>query len=121
MKDQRIKVFRGAVDDLLESLEAHLRVSKWRDPDIVPEPLNVAATKLVQRLGVADRLASSVFVGTPADSNKVGAMCIAMKRLDAAYVSYRSQVDRAPHDHVTATVTLEAEIDDVRNRAHQWR
>jgi hypothetical protein len=48
-------------------------------------------------------------------------MCIAMKRLDAAYVSYRSQVDRAPHDHVTATVTLEAEIDDVRNRAHQWR
>jgi porphobilinogen deaminase len=121
MKDQRIKVFRGAVDDLLESLEAHLRVSRWSDPGGVPEPLSVAATKLLTRLGVAHRLASGVFVGTPTDSNKVGAMCVAMKRLDVAYVTYRTQVERAPHDSTTASVTLEAEIAEVRNGSHLWR
>jgi hypothetical protein len=121
MKDNRIKVFRAAIEALLESLDAYVRVERWSDAGDVPEPLHTAATKLVDRLGAADRLASGVFVGTPADANKVTAMCSAMKRLDAAYVSYRHQVERSPTQEATAWAALEAEIGEVRGGADQWR
>ena len=121
MKDNRIKVFRAAVEGLLESLDAYVRVERWSDPGAVPEPLHTAATKLVDRLGTADRLASGVFVGTPADSTKVTAMCSAMKRLDAAYISYRHQVDRGHNHEATASAALEAEIGEVLEIADQWR
>ena len=121
MKDHRIKVFRGAIEALLESLDAYVRVARWSEPGGIPEPLNTAATKLVDRLGTADRLASGVFIGSPADSNKVTAMCVAMKRLDAAYVAYRHRVDRMPEQEATASATLEAEIGEIRGNAHQWR
>jgi hypothetical protein len=122
MKDQRLKVFRGAVEDLLESLDAYVRVARWTDPgEAVPEPLRSAATKLVGRLGTASRLASSVFVGTATDSSKVTAMCVAMNRLDAAYVAYRQRVDRTPKEESTASVRLEAEIGEVRSGSHMWR
>jgi hypothetical protein len=121
MKDQRIKVFQAAVEGLLESLDAYARVERWKEPGELPEPLQVAATKLMDRLGTADRLASGVFVGRPADANKVTAMCSAMKRLDAAYVSYRHRVERAANGDAIATEALEAEIGEVRDGAHHWR
>jgi hypothetical protein len=121
MKDNRIKVFRAAVEGLLESLDAYVRVERWSDPGSVPEPLHSAATKLVDRLGTADRLASGVFVGTATDSTKVTAMCSAMKRLDAAYLTYRHQVDRGPTQEATASAALEAEIGEVRGSADLWR
>ena len=120
MKDNRIKVFRGAVENLLESLDAHVRVERWTEAGGVPESLSTAATKLADRFGAADRLSSGVFVGSRTDSEKVTAMCVAMKRLDAAFVSYRSQLERAPQDRTNASVTLEAEIGEVRSRAHEW-
>jgi len=110
MKDQRLKVFRTALDALVESLDALVRVSRWSDPDAPPpEPLLVAASKLAERLGVAGRLASGTFVGTPVDVNKVSAMCAAMKRLDVAYVAYRKRVDSNPRE-VDAAATLEVDI-----------
>src|SRR5258708_27091139 len=118
MKDNRIKVFRAAIEALLESLDAYVRVERWNEPGEVPEPLHTAATKLLDRLGAADRLASGVFVGTPADANKVTAMCSAMKRLDPAYVSYRHQVERTPNQEGAAWAALEAEIGEVRGSAH---
>jgi hypothetical protein len=121
MKDQRLKVFRGAIDGLLESLDAFVRVSRWADAGGPPEPLRTAAAKLVDRLGTAHRLASGTFVGTPADVGKVNAMCTAMKRLDAAYVVYRQQVDWSPGQGATAAATLEAEIGEVSAGAHEWR
>jgi hypothetical protein len=121
MKDNRIKVFRTAVEALLESLDAYVRVERWSDASEIPEPLRTAATKLADRLGTAGRLSSGVFVGTPADANKVTAMCSAMKRLDAAYVTYRHQVDRTPNEEAVASAALEAEIGEVRNGADQWR
>jgi hypothetical protein len=120
MKDQRLKVFRGAIDGLLESLEAFVRVSRWTEPGSPPEPLSLAAGKLVDRLGVADRLSSGKFIGTPTDSNKVAAMCTAMRRLDAAYVAYRQRTERSPDADGSASATLEAEIGEVRTHSNDW-
>jgi hypothetical protein len=72
-------------------------------------------------LAAADRLVSGVFVGTPADSNKVTAICSAMRRLDVAYVSCRRQVERDPAQGAIAWAALEAEIGEVRGSDDQWR
>ena len=69
----------------------------------------------------ADRLASGAFVGTPADTSKVTAMCSAMKRLDAAYLTYRRHADRISNPDAAASATLEAEIGEVRDTADRWR
>jgi hypothetical protein len=110
MKDQRLKVFRAALDGLTESLEALVRVTRWTEAEAPPEPLRAAVAKLTERLGSADRLASRAFVGSPADTSKVNAMCAAMKRLDAAYVAYRKRVDAKPDHAADAAHTLETEI-----------
>jgi hypothetical protein len=121
MKDNRIKVFQTAIEALLESLDAYVRVERWSDSGDLPEPLHTAATKLNDRLAAADRLTSGIFVGTPADSHKVSAICSAMKRLDAAYVNCRHQIERNPAQGANAWAALEAEIGEVRGRQHQWR
>jgi hypothetical protein len=121
MKDQRLQVFRAAVEGLMESLEAYVRVSRWKDAGKPPEPLATAAAKLVDRLGAADRLSSGTFVGTATDANKVTAMCAAMKRLDAAYVAYRQRLEWTPDQETIACATLEAEIGEVRTESHHWR
>jgi hypothetical protein len=41
-------------------------------------------------------------------------MCTAMRRLDAAYIAYRQQIDRAPAERDAAAMSLESEIDDVK-------
>ena len=110
MKDQRLKVFRGALDGLIESLDAFVRVSRWDGADAPPEPLRTAAAKLLDRLGTAGRLSSGTFLGSPADTNKVNTMFAAMKRLDAAYVGYRKRVETTPDESREAAATLEAEI-----------
>jgi hypothetical protein len=110
MKDQRLKVFRGALEGLIESLDALVRVSRWSGADAPPDPLRAAASKLVDRLGTAGRLSSGTFVGTPADTNKVEAMFTTMRRLDAAYVTYRKRADAGPAHAQDAAATLEADI-----------
>jgi hypothetical protein len=111
MKDQRLKVFRTTLDALTESLEALVRVARWTDPaEAPPEPLRIAVAKLTERLGSADRLASGSFVGTPADTTKVNAMCATMKRLDAAYVAYRKRLDAKPNHAADAAQALETDI-----------
>ena len=113
MRDQRLQVFRAALDGLTESLDALVRVARWSDPaEAPPEPLVVAASKLSERLGVADRLSSATFVGTPTDTTKVNAMCTTMKRLDVAYVAYRKRLERAPAETGSAAAALESDIAD---------
>jgi hypothetical protein len=110
MKDQRVKVFRVALDGLTESLEALVRVSRWTEAEPPPEPLRTAVAKLTERLSAAGRLSSGAFVGTPVDASKVNAMCATMKRLDAAYVAYRKRVDAKPGHAADAAQALEADI-----------
>src|ERR1700722_5925841 len=110
MKDQRLKVFRGALEGLIESLDALVRVSRWSGADAPPDPLRTAASKLQDRLGTAGRLSSGTFVGTPSDANKVEAMFSTMRRLGAAYVTYRRKVEGGPGQAKDAAATLEADI-----------
>lgn len=110
MKDQRLKVFRAALDALVESLNAQVRVARWTDVEAPPEPLRKAVSKLTERLGTADRLVSGTFVGTQIDTSKVNGMCATMKRLDGAYVAYRKRLDLKPDLVADAASALESDI-----------
>jgi hypothetical protein len=108
MRDQRLRVFRTAVDSLLESLDAIVRLSRWTEADPRPEPLVTAAAKVQERLRAADRLAASRYSGPPAEVAKVTLLCGGMKRLDAAFLTYCK--NRVAAD---AASTLEAEVSAV--------
>lgn len=121
MKDQRVPFIRRALDGVLESLEATLRVKRWTAAEDIPEPLKKAATRLVERLGTADRLAATAFRGTPQDVGRVEAMVTAIRRLDAAYVAFRQSLDRKPDDLEAAAVALTEEgIDHVKSGVNHW-
>lgn len=120
MKDQRVNVFRNAIDSLVESLDALVRVSRWTEADAPPDSLRTAASKLLDRLGAANRLAEGKFLGTPADANKVSAMCSAMKKLDVAYVTYRKRVTSTPNEVIDAATALELEISEATGAARSW-
>ena len=57
------------------------------------------------------------FVGTPADTNKVKALCSAMKRLGVAYVAYRKRLESRPEELVDAAVALETDIAEATSSA----
>ncbi len=124
MRDVRLKIFRDAVDGVIESLEATIRLAQWVDGEPKPEPLVLAASQLVSRLGVADRLAASKFMGPPADVVKVEAISAVMKKLDAAYLVYRKSIgstDKGSADLGNAVQSLEIEIAAVTAGAEAWR
>jgi hypothetical protein len=111
MKDERVIFFRKALEGLIESLEATVRVTAWSGEDPVPAPLKESASRLVDRLGTADRLASGTFTGSAVDIARVKDMCVAMRRLDAAYVTYRQHVEA---EGGAAGMTLGAELEEVK-------
>lgn len=117
MKDARVTTFRNALEGLIESLDATVRVTRWSEVESVPEPLKESASRLLARLGTADRLAAASFTGTVADVARVAAMRTAMRRLDAAYVAYRQQLTAPTADRDRAATTLGAEIDEVKAAA----
>lgn len=105
MSDIRVRVFSRAVDDLVASLEALLRLARWVETEPRPEPLLRAASKLPDRIVAAQRLFTEPFIGPPADMIKVDVLCGKLRRLDAAYKAYDSQVGSAE-----AAAALEIEI-----------
>ncbi|HEY2515534.1 MAG TPA: hypothetical protein VGI39_31920 [Polyangiaceae bacterium] len=117
MKDQRVDHFRKLLESLVESLEADIRVGRWEGPEAVPEPLKKCASRLVERLAAANRLASDHFVGSPAVVASLSAMSEAARRLDAAYVE--SQRSGALSHAGDAAMTLSREIDAVKDGP--WR
>jgi hypothetical protein len=119
MKDQRLQVFRTTIDAVLESLQAVVRLARWTGTEAKPESLVASASKLLERLGTADRLSVARFTGRDADVAKVGAMCAAMKRLDAAYVAYM-QSTRTQSDPKSAADTLESEIAATAATSGAW-
>jgi hypothetical protein len=114
MKDVRVAVFRKTLEGLIESLDATVRVNRWAGAETIPEPLKESAAHLVARLGTVDRLANGNFKGSPADTARVNVMIGVMRRLDAAYVVYRQQLERSPQKRDNAAMTLDAEIDEVK-------
>src|SRR6185312_4052198 len=114
MKDQRIPALRRALDALLESLEATMRVKGWAGSDEIPDPLRNTAARLVERLGTADRLSAFTPRSSALDAERVQAMTAAIKRLDAAYVAFRQAVERTPASLESALASLREEIDGVK-------
>lgn len=120
MKDQRIPGLRRALDALLLSLEATLRVRGWAGPDEIPEPLRSAAGRLIERLQTADRLSGFTPSTSGLDTARVRAMSSAVRRLDAAYVAFRRSVEHTPASVETAMTSLRDEIDVVKGGHDAW-
>jgi hypothetical protein len=117
MRDRRVAYVRGVLTELVESLEATMRIANWHDveagadadADVVPGPLRTSVALLVERLGKANRLAADKFVGNPRSVAALSAMSSAITRLDRAYVAYL----RAPDEKETS-IALGTEIARVR-------
>jgi hypothetical protein len=120
MKDQRIPALRRALDALLESLEATLRVKSWAGSDDIPEPLRNAAGRLIERFGAADRMSGFTPRSTALEAARVQAMSAAIRRLDVAYVAFRQALERAPARAESALSSLRHEIDVVKEGNDAW-
>jgi len=120
MKDQRVAYFRKLLEQLLESLDATVRIARWQGPETIPEPLNVSAGKLLDRLGTANRLAADKYAGPPPVVACMSAMSSATQRLDAAYVEYRKSLEGTGAQKEEAAVLLDAELLSVKAESDRW-
>jgi hypothetical protein len=120
--DPRIVTFRGALESLLESLDATVRIARWqsRDGELIPEPLHRSAAKLQDRLGSATRLAAGKFVGAPAMVNTSDAIKEAVQELDEAFLAYRKCLDRVTSVREEAAIVLDGVVGRVKLEAHRW-
>ena len=124
MKDTRSKIFRDTALGLVDSLDASVRLATWDDQEVKPEPLVLSAAQLVKLLGTAERLAASKFNGRPDDVAEVEAICAVMRKLDAAYRTFRKQgggAAKGTPDLARAAETLQLEIGSAKAGADAWR
>ena len=120
-KDPRIVTFRGALEALIDSLDATVRIARWEEGDgPIPEPLQRSAARLQENLGSATRLAAGKFVGAPAVVNVSDAIKEAIQELDAALVAYRKHLDGTAHEHGEAAMALDAVLGRVKLGAGRW-
>lgn len=120
MKDKRVEVFRGALESLIESLDATARVVRWNGGEQVPEPLARAAMQVDDRLGTANKMAAGKFSGSQVLADMMASMSDAVRRLDAAYASYRERLEATPAQLNDAANFLDQELGEVRADAHRW-
>ncbi len=118
-KDPRIVTFRGALESLIESLDATVRIARWEaGGEPIPEPLRLSATQLQDRLGSANRLAAGRFVGAPAVVATSDAIKEAVRDLDAAFVAYRKRAEGGQPEE--AVIELDGEVGRIKLDAHRW-
>lgn len=120
MNDVRVAAFRKTLNGLVESLDATVRVARWPGPEPVPAPLQDSASKLLDRLGSANRMAADRYQGPPPVVVCMTAMSTATKSLDAAYVEYRRHLSGSSADLDKAAMELDHEIDAVKATSAQW-
>jgi hypothetical protein len=118
-KDPRIVTFRGALESLIESMDATVRIARWEaGGEPIPEPLRSSAAQLQDRLGSANRLAAGRFVGATAVVAKSDAIKEAVRDLDAAFVAYRKRADGS--QRAEAVIELDGEVGRIKLDAHRW-
>jgi hypothetical protein len=118
-KDPRIVTFRGALESLIESLDATVRIARWEaGGEPIPEPLRQSAAELQNRLGSANRLAAGRFVGAPAVVATSDAIKEAVRDLDAAFVAYRKRAEGSQREE--AVIELDGELGRIKLDAHRW-
>jgi hypothetical protein len=117
--DPRIVSFRTALESLIESLDATLRIARWEEGgEPIPDPLRLSAEQLEDRLGSANRLASAKFVGAPAVVATSNAIREAVRDLDTAFVAYRKRADG--DQRAEAVIELDGEVGRIKLDAHRW-
>lgn len=114
MKDQRVVFLRKAFDGLVESLDATVQIALWKEPEGVPEPIQEAAGKLLERLGSANRLAAGKFAGSPILVSSAGEISSAIHKLDLAFVEFR-RTAKGDGPNV-----LHAQLDKIKADAARW-
>jgi hypothetical protein len=120
-KDPRIVTFRGALESLIESLDATVRIARWDAAgEPIPEPLHHSAAQLQDRLGAATRLAKGKFVGAPAVVATSDAIRAAVMELDAAFVDYRKRAAGSRGRLDEAAIELDAELGRIKLDSHRW-
>jgi hypothetical protein len=112
--------FRKALNSLVESLDATVRVARWSGPDAVPAPLETTAAKLLDHLGSANRFAADRYSGAPPVVACMTAMSAATKILDRAYVEYRRHLEGEKEELERAAMALDQEIDGVKATSSEW-
>jgi len=118
-KDPRIVLFRGALESLIESLDATVRIARWEaGGEPIPEPLRQGAALLQDRLGSANRLAAGRFVGAPAVVATSEAIKEAVRDLDAAFVAYCKRVEGGQRQE--AVIELDSAVGRIKLDAHRW-
>jgi hypothetical protein len=120
VNDQRVTAFRKALNSLVESLEATVRVARWEGPEAIPAPLEATAAKLLDHLGSANRFASDRYSGAPPVVACMTAMSAATKVLDKAYVEYRRHLEDGKEELDRAAMALDQEIAAVKATSDQW-
>jgi hypothetical protein len=112
MKDRRVAHARSVLRELVESLDATVRIGRWSG-DEIPPPLRASAQLLVERLGKANRLASSRLVGAPRSEAAFSEVTSAIQRLDLAFVAYRNSLHKVEAERVldAELAKVSAEID----------
>ena len=117
--DPRIVTFRGALESLIESLDATVRIARWEaGGEPIPEPLRQSAAQLQDRLGSANRLAAGKFVGAPAVVATSNAIKEAVRDLDAAFVAYRKRAEGGQREE--AVIELDSEVGRIKLDAPRW-
>jgi hypothetical protein len=119
-RDARLTQFRTVLDALIESLDASVRLIRWKEGESKPEALERSAALLLERLGSANRLAAARFVGAPAFVVTSTAIGEAIQALDQAYAEYRRTSGRGPSALEEAAVALDAEIGRIKLDAGKW-
>jgi hypothetical protein len=119
--DPRIVTFRNALESLIESLDATVRIARWEPgKESIPEPLHRSAAQLQERLGSANRLAEGRFVGAPAVVAVSDAIKEAVRDLDAAFVAYRKRAEGAQDQREEAVIELDGAVGRIKLDAHRW-
>jgi hypothetical protein len=118
MRDQRLAHFQSALETLAESLDATARICRWEGPDGIPEPLQQSASKLLERLGAANRLMTGHLSGPPDIVAKLTRIRAAIRRLDGAYVEYLQRIEGGPPGRDQAAAMLDLEICGAKTDAH---
>jgi hypothetical protein len=110
MTDPRVEVFRAALLELMESIDATLATRRWQGPEPVPEEIKDKAARVIERLGAAERLSRSVFHGKKVEAARVDAIMAAFRQLETAYVAGR----RSTAGTANGTGALEAALAAIR-------
>ncbi|MGH7435800.1 MAG: hypothetical protein ACRENE_09005 [Polyangiaceae bacterium] len=120
-KDPRIVTFRGALEALIDSLDATVSITRW--PNVgepIPLPLLQSAARLQDRLGSATRLANGKFVGAPTFVNTSDAIREAVQALDGAFLVYCRRVDGTADERLEAATALDAVLGRIKLAASRW-